>query len=496
MASPSLNTFGLKVRRPSDTLKDAKGFSKYRAIQGNVKVPDLRYTPRWSTIDIVIDTSNFSYESLKPRDRLLNDYKLVARKALISSITDLEIMANLPILLQNNCKRLKRFFNREEIQFIKKVAEKYQMPPQEFTWGKVPRETIANLKHIQALKEPKGESTIISPVMSKMVEIMTDNYCLSVQRNQANNFLLKEVNVLLGLMRDLKDIMEYNFNMSATEERKNRIIYNSAVKQFSSLKEEFQNLSTTIEEKRGIFLIAITNEKKKIQDLLQEKENLGKKTKEDIAQYVTNSEVAMMDDSIESHENQSALTKSAAFATNEYETLRKNNLKREEGLKKKCSKVETVLANWLNLYDTDVGKKRLEYEELKDKLDGLIEDYNNWNAALDEQQELYDECFGEFEEEERERFEELAYQFLRNRSAATIQRYYREYRKKRKEKSKGRKSKKDKKPVKKSASEVKVAVAVDRGADLSSKVEKQFGGDVFKELDPNVGFEKTDKVQL
>lgn len=52
---------------------------------------------------------------------------------------------------------------------------------------------------------------------------------------------------------------------------------------------------------------------------------------------------------------------------------------------------------------------------------------NELQAKFDEQAVEYDELMAEKEEEERIAFEEMAYQFLLNRSARRIQRYWRAY---------------------------------------------------------------------
>lgn len=53
---------------------------------------------------------------------------------------------------------------------------------------------------------------------------------------------------------------------------------------------------------------------------------------------------------------------------------------------------------------------------------------NELQSKFDEQAVEYEELMAEKEEEERKIFEEKAYQFLMNRSARRIQRFWRAYR--------------------------------------------------------------------
>lgn len=57
-----------------------------------------------------------------------------------------------------------------------------------------------------------------------------------------------------------------------------------------------------------------------------------------------------------------------------------------------------------------------------------MDQLNELQDKFDEQAVEYDELMAEKEEEERKIFEEKAYQFLLNRSARRIQRFWRAYR--------------------------------------------------------------------
>lgn len=66
---------------------------------------------------------------------------------------------------------------------------------------------------------------------------------------------------------------------------------------------------------------------------------------------------------------------------------------------------------------------------------------NELQAKFDEQAVEYDELMAEKEAEERRIFEEKAYQFLMNRSARRIQRYWRAYRERKLARRRARRSK-------------------------------------------------------
>lgn len=62
------------------------------------------------------------------------------------------------------------------------------------------------------------------------------------------------------------------------------------------------------------------------------------------------------------------LTEEAEKVENQYKALLEDHLTSEKSLRARRFKVETQLASWLTKYDTDVGERNAELEELTKKL--------------------------------------------------------------------------------------------------------------------------------
>lgn len=75
----------------------------------------------------------------------------------------------------------------------------------------------------------------------------------------------------------------------------------------------------------------------------------------------------MAEDSKLSTTKQEELTEEGNQTKSSYETLLEDNLSIEKGLRAKKFKIETQLASWLAKYDTDIGERHAEYEELLKK---------------------------------------------------------------------------------------------------------------------------------
>lgn len=77
----------------------------------------------------------------------------------------------------------------------------------------------------------------------------------------------------------------------------------------------------------------------------------------------------MASNTLVSGEKTENLSDEAALYQKQYETLLEEHLKEEKQLRTKRYKVETVLANWLGKYDTEVGDL---HRELEVEIDGYV----------------------------------------------------------------------------------------------------------------------------
>lgn len=71
-----------------------------------------------------------------------------------------------------------------------------------------------------------------------------------------------------------------------------------------------------------------------------------------------------MQESQASEVRREELTEEAERVENQYNSLLEDHLVSEKNLRTKRYKVETQLASWLTKYDTDIGERHAELEEL------------------------------------------------------------------------------------------------------------------------------------
>lgn len=149
----------------------------------------------------------------------------------------------------------------------------------------------------------------------------------------------------------------------------------------------------------------------------------------------------MVEETIASEARQTDLSVEAKSITHRYEQSLEQHLADEKALRAKRARVETQLANWLAKFDQDIGERNQEFEQVQAEYDEEKAAMDALQEQFDEQEEEYAILMAEKREEEKQRFEMMALEFLYNRSARRIQRAWRVYKERKELRKKRRKGK-------------------------------------------------------
>ncbi|XP_018323916.1 dynein regulatory complex protein 10 [Agrilus planipennis] len=397
----------------------------------------------------------------------VSDYDLNVSKqrvynVLKAAVENNELVACLPLLIKKNGKVLEVLSveKKEHVDFIKDVCLKFyenrrarsigdksEVPKRKSGKKDTKNEAIHEKDVTVLLSNKKTQRyTKVKPLLSHAISLFLKLRCVNLKRRDIIDKYGLHANAtkFINCLEILADI--------AAE-----LLFQSD-KEIAEKGEELMKAARNSKMLQGLInelLVKVDNLRKQSSKQLAEKEVVldQLQNKKDLVVFdyrnrlkdvCISSTFNMAEANVESAERSEELKKQVKEMTETYATLCNNNLSTEKKLKNKCGKVESQLASWLAKYDSDVGDKRMEYERLRDDLDDLdsaIDDLEDMIADLDPQYLLFKE---EEEEELQEKFNEMAYKFLLNRSAMTIQRYWRAYRLEKKTKKKGKGGKKGK----------------------------------------------------
>ncbi|XP_045476803.1 dynein regulatory complex protein 10-like [Harmonia axyridis] len=424
------------------------------------------------------------------------------------AVKKMRIMAHLPSLMRDDCKILKLYLNPSKLDFVRYSCAKYiqggQLDSLKHQESVVKYSKILDEIRINQFEEDEnvtrallgtlGDSQRVDYHISQVIELIMSNEALVKYIENSQEEISQPVQNLIDCMKHLKNLIHEKLLITSKEQMDNdkrlRVAYKSnfvITQNIKRLQEQLskqqKELGAELDKKNAI----LKSYNSKLQSLQEEFQT-------EITKKVQKSEKQMMNDSFASETRQVDLEREAHEASTQYTTLLESNLADEGQLRQKRNKVEAQLASWLSKYDNDVGEKQAELEGLEKQYNEMKATYEDLMDRFNEQTKEYDILMTEKEEEERRIFEEMAIEFLKNRSARRIQRAWRGYWQRKMERKKARKSKgKDKKKTKKET------VRVDRKTDANVVLEKSFKKKdyLFEDMDTTKEFSTAPvKVEL
>ncbi|XP_044759955.1 dynein regulatory complex protein 10-like [Coccinella septempunctata] len=417
-----------------------------------------------------------------------------------SALKKMRVMARLPDMLRDDCKILKLFLTPSEVDFVQFSCSKY-MPGGQIDSLKQ-KESVVNYTKVlneitmnqleeednvtRALLGTLGDNLRVDYHIAQVIEIIMSNENLVNYVESNPDEISQPVFNLIECLRHLKYLIHEKLMITSKEQmetdKRLRVAYKSnfvITQNIKRLQEQMskqqKELGAELEKKNAV-----------LKSYNSKLEHLQEEFQAEMMKKVQKSEKQMMTDSFNSEARQVELEHEAHDAATQYANLLDSNLAEEGQLRQKRNKVEAQLASWLSKYDNDVGEKQTELEALEKQYNDMKTEFEELLEKFNEQTKEYDILMAEKEEEEQRIFEEMAMDFLRNRSARRIQRAWRAYWQRKLERRKARKAGKgkDKKKTKKEVPKL------DRKGDANAVLQKTFKKKdyLFEEMDTTKQF--------
>ncbi|CAH1964768.1 unnamed protein product [Acanthoscelides obtectus] len=396
----------------------------------------------------------------KYKDRKLTpmelDLKLHADRVMYvlnRTLAKLQVMAHLPMFLYNDAELLKKYSNKKDQYFILQTMNSFGAS---FDLSKYDLACAEEYMNINELMTPNTKSqrqkkcvmdqldleSKTDPAVAKMIDVLFYNKCIvaaarAAKTSKIDKFLAHFTNIL----NEFKDIVKKKLYVTGDEENARDKELRRTYKTNLMLLATMEDLQERIEAQRKD-LGGQVNQKVEVFEMYNKKmEAIREDFLMQMKKFMVDNEKAMMKKVNESEENQICLSEEASRLTKQYETLLEDHLIEEKQARSRRYKMETQLQNWVVKFDQDIGEKQAELDRLQKEYDDKKEEMDGLEDLLAEQEEEYTTLMKEKYEEEERIFNEMAWQFLINRSARRIQRYWRAHRERKLARKKGRRGK-------------------------------------------------------
>lgn len=401
-------------------------------------------------------------------------------------LSKLHLLANLPYILDNNCAILKKYFKKFDFYYITDVLGYFDT-----SYIKHSVNDPDYIDYVQVLKKLLLEkhsvefenSVTVDPQVYQILDMLFYNKCLKAAIQMSQNAHTNDtVMKFLKIFQNFKNIVRESFYISGDKQIQIDKQLRNAYKTVNLQSVTIKGLQDQIEKQRK----ELGNQLKSKVEIFEMYNKKIKKIQDNFQIQTTNelheSEKNMMHASVNSEQIQAEVAEEAKRVTRQYDLLLEDDLAQEKASRSRRMKLESQLQNWLTTYDQDIGDKQSEYET-------LYKDYTNKKSSLeellqkiDDQEEEYNILMEEKRIEEERIFNEMAYQFLMNRSARIIQRFWRQYRERRQARKKGKKGKGKGKDSRRNFKAPKPVVT--RKTDVTALLEsdKKIKSHVFEEL--------------
>ncbi|KAJ4436912.1 hypothetical protein ANN_17044 [Periplaneta americana] len=370
----------------------------------------------------------------------------------------------LPMLLENNEKLLALHLKNEELLFVLEACSPYLNQTEDVELsGPDVRDISEHGSEIGTSKKDftsknilswgssfvkKSKSSRISvegredPEVCKVIQLLWNKPPIRQLVKDLLKDVSPEASAFLTHIKNLQVYTMTNISTTPLEEHAREKYLRRIWHHNEQLKEDISLFSTKLEEQYNEIQFKVIAKKLLINQYESKIERVNKKCKDDIRKRVYDSERRMISDWKESEIQQESLFNEVKTLEAKMKTMLSDHLAQEKEQRAKRLKVETQLINWLNKYDTDIGEKQAEYDEIMAGFEDEQRQMEELKEQFDTQQEEYERLMKEKADEEQRIHEEKTYLFLRSRAARRIQRYWRAYRARKLARKKGKKKRK------------------------------------------------------
>ncbi|VEN63554.1 unnamed protein product [Callosobruchus maculatus] len=396
----------------------------------------------------------------KYKDRKLSamelDLKIHADRVMYvlnRTLAKLQVMAYLPMFLHKNAQLLKKYANHRDQYAILETINSFGASFDVSMYDAACIEEYHYAKELMTpnTKSPRKNKPLIDqtelesktdPLVARMIDILFYNKCIvaaarAAKTTRVDKFMAHFTNVL----NQFKNIVKKKLYVTGDEEKARDKELRRTYKTNLMLLATIEDLTERIDNQRKD-LGGQVHQKVEVFEMYNQK---MAEIKEDfqmqMKKFMIDNEKQMMQKVNDSEEAQLTLSEEASKLTKQYELLLEEHLAEEKVARSKRYKTETQLQNWVVKFDQDIGDKQAEYDQLQKEYDDKREEMDNLEDLIAEQEEEYTTLMAEKYDEEERIFNEMAWQFLLNRSARRIQRYWRAYRERKLARKKGRRGK-------------------------------------------------------
>ncbi|XP_003427002.2 dynein regulatory complex protein 10-like [Nasonia vitripennis] len=248
----------------------------------------------------------------------------------------------------------------------------------------------------------------------------------------------------LNFLRQIKYLMEFvisKVELLPVEERDRELHIRQVCSKIKQSKDEISELTKSLEDQKLRHRTEANELSDQVTILMETWRSINDEFNSQLTKTLKDSEdnlaksLAEFNERMENH--QSTLDKLKMKVENE----KAENRKKEHEVQGKKFKVESQLSSLIMKFDTEVSDRQQYYEELMKEYDALEKERLQLMDDMDKQLNIYDNIMEEKEEKEFAAYKEKYTNFVNNRCAKLIQRWWRNVCAKKKKKGKKKKNK-------------------------------------------------------
>nr|CAD7423067.1 unnamed protein product [Timema monikensis] len=370
------------------------------------------------------------------------------------TLSKLELVVCVPALLENEAQLLRPLLTPEELSFVITSCEQYPNTTKPQT-----RQSTANLLWSDDNRSKEREtapsdrkftwrSSYFTEKTDKasvhVVEAREDSNICSVVRLLYNKPSVRTL-ARENLLEKLRTCLVERLAVSPAQERAREQELRRVWRRNERAKADIETLRARLETQRRDISMQLIAKNMLINKHEAKIERLSKKNKDDIRKRVNESERSMISSWRNSEFRQEMLRADVEASNDRLEAMLVEHLAQEKELRGRRFKAETQLESWLHKYDTDIGERQAEIEEITAEYEEEQQQMNTLKVIPSEQFDIqeveYNHLMAEKAAEEKRELDDKLFIIICNRSARRIQRCWRAYKLKKAARKKGKRKK-------------------------------------------------------
>ncbi|KAK4873842.1 hypothetical protein RN001_013202 [Aquatica leii] len=264
--------------------------------------------------------------------------------------------------------------------------------------------------------------------LKQALEILCQNHKLKEEAQEEYKFYVDPACLhFIEMLQQIRGIVSDKLKMTAATAINKEKALNKAWRENRILEKHLSEINQEIARQRQAFIDEVNSRHETIRELHMNIRDYEFDFKEDARNLVEANDISMIEDREISKQKQVDLSYDTKAIQQQYETLLTKHLNQERKLRAKRLKVEQQLVNWLAKYDSDMSDRQKEFDELTQGFNEEHQELTALQAMYDEQLPIHTALMAEKSEDEYKEWCAAVLNFIRNRSAKLIQRWWRPY---------------------------------------------------------------------